>query len=87
MKLDQDLNARLYTTSVSRNKDNKLNRALSKSLKKAKTQDVRTKPDQYGTQTTRRKQGSTNHNKDEGRIPKEQNEMKERHNLIKKKKK
>jgi hypothetical protein len=37
---------------VSRNKDNKLDRDLSKSLKKAKITDKRTKPDQEDTQTT-----------------------------------
>jgi hypothetical protein len=37
---------------VSRNKDNKLNRDLSKSLKKAETTDERKKLDQEDTQIT-----------------------------------
>jgi hypothetical protein len=37
---------------LSKNKDNKLNRDLNKSLKKAKTTDERTKPDQEDTQIT-----------------------------------
>jgi hypothetical protein len=69
MKLDQDLKARLYITSASRNKENKL-----KVSKKAKLKIERTKPDQGGTQIPKRKQGRTNHTKVEGKIPKEQNE-------------